>query len=78
MYGGPVQKLHELLQGRIIENVEDGSDAPEGGHFVLATRTVNANGKLGKLEFVRVCGTELGWWYETRTGTKGPWKRIFS
>jgi len=76
MYGGPIEKLNELLAGKTVERVEPATGAYEGGQFTLVTRTIRPDGKPGKLFFIRVCGTDLGWWYETRTGTNGKWKEV--
>jgi len=74
MYGGPVEKLKEALVGATIERVEPPTGAYEGGQFTLVCRHPRPDGKPGKLFSVRVCGTDLGWWFDHREGTNGKWK----
>jgi len=73
MYGGPTEDLKKLLTGATIENVTPADGADEGGQFTLVCRKQRPDGKLGKLFYVRVCGTDMGWWYQTRQGTNGKW-----
>lgn len=74
MYGGPVEKLNDLLAGKVIERVEPATGAYEGGQFTLVVAQTKPDGKKAKSLHVRICGTDLGWWFETREGNKGKWK----
>jgi hypothetical protein len=74
LHGGPVERLNELLAGKIIEAVESPTEAEEGGVFILRVREVREDGKLGKLIRVRVCATDLGWWFETQRRASAQWE----
>lgn len=68
-----IARLSKVLKGAVVERVEPPVGASEG-HFTLVCRRGRDDGKLGKVFFVRVSGTDLGWWFETRVGTRGKWQ----
>lgn len=75
MHRGPTDELNTLLTGTTIERVEEAEGAYEGGQFTLVVAQTKPDGKKGKSLHIRVCGTDMGWWFETREGNKGKWKR---
>jgi len=74
MYGGPVEKMNILVAGTIIERVEPATGAESGGQFTMVCRRPRPDGKPGKPFHIRVCGADVGWWFNHRQGTNGEWE----
>lgn len=75
MYEEQVEALHTFLEGKIVESVEPNLESE--GTFTLRLRDAAPEGKRGKIWYVRFFGTDMGYWFETRRGANGQWKKCW-